>query len=128
MEPQLTITLDRSPAEYRPGELVSGKASWRGIEKTTSVAIRLFWTTTGQGTADTEIVGEKLVTQPGSDGSEGFSFALPQAPVSFSGQLITLTWGVELVVTPADVATRTQLTVGREGKAVRLPVVETKQK
>lgn len=128
MEPQLTITLDRSPAEYRPGELVCGKASWRGLDKPGSVAIRLFWSTTGHGTTDTEIVAEKLAAQLESAGSEEFSFALPQAPVSFSGQLITLTWGVEMVVMPADVASRTQLTVGREGKAVRLPVVETNKK
>lgn len=121
--PVLQISLDRSPRVYRPGESVSGRASWRDVGGARSVAVRLYWTTSGRGTTDIEVVEESTVKNPADQGETRFSFPLPMSPPSFSGKLITLSWGVELLVEPGEHASQMDLLVSPSGEEIRLPEV-----
>jgi hypothetical protein len=121
--PVLQISLDRNPAVFRPGETVAGRATWREATKTRSVAVRLYWTTAGRGSTDTEVVAESAVENPSEQGETRFSLLLPPAPPSFSGKLITLSWGVELLVEPGEHAAQVEIVVSPSEKEIRLPVV-----
>lgn len=106
----LEITDDRS--WFKPGELVEGRASWYLDEEPDAIEIRLFWHTSGKGTRDVGIVERRRVDRPGANGHRDFSLTVPEGPYSFSGRLITLEWGLELVVLPDAEAERIDLRVG----------------
>jgi hypothetical protein len=123
MEPVLTLTIDRSPSNFRPGERLDGSVSWQHAEQIRSAVVRLFWTTSGKGTTDTAIVSAQDLDNPQSDDSRKFSFVLPAGPPGFSGSLISLSWGVELVVEPGELATHREFGFGPDGQEIRLPHV-----
>ena len=123
MEPSLTLTIDRAPANFRPGERLHGSVSWQHVEKIRSAAVRLFWTTSGKGTTDTAIVSAQDLDNPQSDDTRRFSFVLPAGPPGVSGSLITLSWGVELVIEPGEIATHCKFEFGPAGREIRLPQV-----
>lgn len=127
MEPTLTLTIDRAPARFRPGERLDGSASWQRVENIRSAAIRLFWTTSGKGTTDTAIVAAQDLTNPQAEDTRRFSFLLPAGPPGFSGSLITLSWGVELVIEPGELASHREFAFGPETTELRLPKVEPSQ-
>lgn len=122
--PALQLLLDREPAIYRPGENVSGRAIWSHAGEPRSVVVRLYWTTSGRGTTDTEVAAEVAAPSATDAGEFRFSLAVPPAPPSFSGKLISLEWGVELLVEPGERAIQVAIVVSPTGGEIRLPVVE----
>jgi hypothetical protein len=123
MEPTLTLTIDRTPAMFGPGERLAGTASWQRVENIRSAVVRLFWTTSGKGTTDTAVVTAQDLANPQTDDTHKFSFVLPAGPPGFSGSLITLSWGVELAIEPGELAIHREFGFGPEGKELRLPQV-----
>lgn len=121
--PVLQISLEREPAVYRPGETVGGRATWNGAGEPRSAVVRLYWTTSGRGTTDIEVVAEVAAPSPSDRGELRFSLPLPPAPPSFSGKLITLSWGVELLVEPGEHAQQMEIVVSPTEKEIRLPEV-----
>lgn len=124
MDPVLTLTIDRTPASFRPGERLDGAVSWQRVDNIRSAAVRLFWTTSGKGTTDTAIVAAEDLAAPQPDDRRTFSFVLPAGPPGFSGSLITLSWGVELVIEPGERAIHREFMFGPEGQELRLPKVD----
>jgi hypothetical protein len=124
MDPSLQISIDRSPAAFQPGETLHGRASWRAQDTIQSASVRLFWTTSGKGTSDTRIVDKQALDNPQPDDSRTFSFQLPGGPPGFSGALISLVWGVELVLEPKERATHQEFLLGPEAREIRLPKIE----
>ena len=124
MEPTLTLTIDRTPASFRPGERLEGSASWQDAEKIRSAVVRLFWTTSGKGTTDTAIVMAQDLADPQGNDTRRFSFVLPAGPPGFSGSLITLSWGVELVIEPGEKSLHREFMFGPEGQELHLPKVQ----
>ena len=125
MDPQLRIALNHADAAILPGQTITGSARWSNVAKIKSAAVRLFHTTSGIGTPDTVVVAEVPFVNPLADDQRSFSFSLPPSPPSFSGKLITLTWGVELVIHPGGLGRAIEFTVGPEGREIRLPRVDT---
>jgi hypothetical protein len=123
MDPILTLTIDRVPAMFSPGERLTGVAAWQHANTVRSAVVRLFWTTSGKGTTDTAIVAALDLPDPQTDDTRTFSFILPAGPPGFSGSLITLSWGVELVIEPGELATHREFVCGPQGKEIRLPRV-----
>lgn len=123
MDPQLLITLDQDGTAFQPGQMISGSARWLGVENIKKASVRLFHTTSGIGTTDTVVVAEHEFNAPQADGNGTFSFTLPAAPPSFSGKLITLAWGVELVIHPGGHGRAIMITVGPDRREIRLPQV-----
>jgi hypothetical protein len=81
-----------------PGATLSGRAAWTVDKPPRKIEIRLFWQTRGKGSEDIEVVDEIEVDGDRGDRQCAFSFTLPVQPYSFSGSLISLEWGVEVVV------------------------------
>jgi hypothetical protein len=108
---RLEITIDEDRTWFRPGDTVSGRVAWRLDDDGESLELRLFWFTRGRGTEDVEIVDQLTTNRPEAAGERQFRLSLPDGPCSFSGRLITLTWALEAVVSPGDLAARADLIV-----------------
>jgi len=83
-----------------------------------SVELRLFWYTRGKGTQDAEVVGCQGFESPRAEDGRQFSLELPASPYSFSGELITLVWAAELVVSPPGEVARVEFVMSPEGRDV----------
>ena len=92
----LQISIDGGRTSFRPGETISGSASWRLKKTPKKVAVNLLWYTGGTGDEDREVVASKPIANPRNSDECDFAFTLPAEPYSFSGRLITLVWIVEL--------------------------------
>jgi hypothetical protein len=93
----LRITFANGRANYEPGDTVAGDIGWELSEDLDKLELRLFWHTEGRGTTDTGIVATAWVENPGRRGEEHFQFTLPGGPYSYSGRLVSIVWGVELI-------------------------------
>ena len=120
---ELTIELAGDRSGCRPGEELQGTVSWNMNQAPTSLELRLFCFTRGKGTEDTTIVDTIRFDCSSANESKLFRFQLPAAPYSFSGQLISLIWAVELVASPSKQVVRREIQVGPGGREVRLDKV-----
>jgi hypothetical protein len=116
----MTVELDGGRNAFRPGERVEGQVSWELPEPPRSLEVRLFWSTSGRGDTDVEVVAVEEVPAPAASGWVRFGFQLPPGPYSFSGQLVSLAWAVELVASHEDMAASAPIVVGPEGREVRI--------
>jgi hypothetical protein len=106
----MEIALVGGRASFRPGEAVEGVVTGGSP----ALEARLFWYTEGKGTQDLEVVASQRL-----DASGRFRLALPAAPYSFSGKLISLIWAVE-VVGDASGSPRLELVVSPDGAEILL--------
>jgi len=109
---------------FRPGDEVAGRAWWQLDRPPGEVVARLFWYTRGKGTQDVVVVQEETFPAPGGQDQRKFSFRLPEGPFSFSGQLISLIWAVEVVAQPGDDSGRVEIVVSPTGDEIRVVPME----
>lgn len=117
---ELKILLRDERKNFRGGETVEGVAGWRLEKPPTSVELRLFWFTRGKGTEDVGVVQTSRFDAPQLEEGRRFSFTLPNEPWSFSGQLVSLIWALELVIEPGEEAARVELVVSPTGREIQL--------
>lgn len=94
----LNIEIQDNQGVFEPGEIIQGRVSWHGEKQPKKAQLRLFWHTQGKGTEDLEVVQEISFDSPKQQDNRAFTMTLPMTPYSFSGKLISLIWGLELVV------------------------------
>ena len=58
--------------------------------------------------------------QSAAVGEERFSLAIPNGPYSFSGKLVSLLWGLRLMILPSQEQTQVNLTVSPTGEEINL--------
>ena len=124
---QLSVELDDGRAAFEPGAELTGKVRWQGEQPPRKVELRLFWFTQGQGTPEAGVVETVHFDLPKADEFRPFRLRLPAGPYSFSGQLITLAWALELVATPGTEVGRVEFIMAPGGRGVelgRLPQTE----
>ena len=105
----------RRPETYRPGEVLAGRASWRVEGDPTSAELSLFWYTSGKGTQDVGVVQQMTLATPRRQDQRDFSLPLPREPHSFSGQLMSIVWAVELIVEPGKQVARCEFVLSYRG-------------
>jgi hypothetical protein len=103
----------------KPRETIELAARWSLPDAPRSLEARLIWFTRGKGTDDAGVVATETLTPLEPQGSRRVRFTLPDAPYSFSGALITLTWAVELVAD--DAAARWEFVMAPDGREIALP-------
>ncbi len=121
---QLQVHIADDRTAFSPGETVSGTVTWAGEAAPQKAALNLIWSTQGKGTTDIEIVQTVPFDQPQATDSRPFSLRLPPSPYSFSGQLISLLWNLELNLEPGDLSQAVEITVAPEGREVHLPRIK----
>lgn len=97
----LSIKIKDDKTKFLPGEVIQGEVMWDLQKFPKTITVNLFWFTEGLGSADSEIVSSIELDASGLSGRQGFQFALPPAPYSFTGSLISLNWVVEVLAPPA---------------------------
>jgi len=117
---ELRILLQDEQKNFRGGQTVEGVAGWRSEKAPRSVELRLFWFTRGKGTEDVGVVNRIRFDAPQQEEGRKFSFMLPEEPWSFSGQLISLIWALELVAEPGGHTTRVELVVSPTSQEILL--------
>lgn len=117
---ELRILVRDERRSFRPGETLEGVAGWRLDQEPKSVELRLFWFTRGKGTEDVGVVNQLNFPEPQLEEGRKFSFTLPAEPFSFSGQLISLIWALELVVEPGELSTRVEIIVSPTSQEILL--------
>jgi len=117
---EIQIGLDGDQKDFQPGETLQGTATWGLQMLPQTVEVRLFWYTEGKGTVDVVVVGCVRFKNALAQASEQFKFQLPLSPYSFSGQLVSLFWGVEIIALPSGASERVHFQMSPKGKKIVL--------
>ena len=113
------IALQENRTAFRPCEQVQGTASWSFEGPAPkAVELRLFWFTHGKGEQDVNVVTNLRFDRPRAREERPFCLRLPYAPYSYSGKLVSLTWGLELVAGPPEMVTRVEIVLSPSGTEV----------
>jgi hypothetical protein len=105
---------------FEPGETVDVEAEWQLDAQAEAIELRLLWHTSGKGDTDVSIVETVRWEEPGLFESRRAKIALPEAPYSFSGRLVSLAWALELVVLPGEESQRIDLVLAPAVREVLL--------
>lgn len=116
----LKILLRDDRKNFRPDEIIEGVAGWQLEQLPISLELRLFWFTRGKGTEDVSVIHKLRFENPQLAEGRRFSFTLPAEPYSFSGQLVSVIWALELVVEPGEHATRVEFVMSPTGQELLL--------
>jgi hypothetical protein len=116
----LHIELADDRSAFTPRESVEGRVSW-SVNGATSAEVRLFWYTRGKGTEDVGLVDTVAFPNPQTTDQRTFRFALPEAPYSFSGKLISILWAIELIIEPGPSVERREIVMSPSGREVVVP-------
>jgi hypothetical protein len=117
---ELSILIDNGRASFSPRERIAGTVSWNLDHDVTSLELRLFWFTRGKGTQDVSVISQIQIDVRARSGQRPFEFVLPDGPYSFSGRLISLIWGLELVTPKAKQSQRVEFVLAPAGKEIEL--------
>lgn len=105
--PSLTLRLDSSSGEYRPGQRLSGHFMIEGSVPwpVRSAELSILWYTSGKGDEDFAVhYFERFVDEPGRplDLRLPWRFAaqLPPSPMSYDGRIVKVCWCARLRVFP----------------------------
>jgi hypothetical protein len=108
---------------FLPGQRLQANLLWALPEVPKLIEARLFWRTRGKGTEDAEVVDSHRIDRPAAAGKETISLMLPEAPYSFSGRLVSIVWGVELIAEPSGTSALAEFVMGPDRKEVVLNAV-----
>ena len=120
MNNRAAIKIENDRRQFAPGEILRGRVGWQTDTAPKSAELRLFCYTEGCGTRDVIVAGTETWANPISDSLEPFEFTLPAGPYSFSGELITLKWALELVLEPTVNPERIEFTLSPDGTEIDL--------
>jgi hypothetical protein len=121
---QLAIFLPENRAAFRPREVLAVTLMWAFDDVPQRIDVRLFWRTQGKGTEDVNVVRQVPVSSTTAAGEQVINLPLPDEPWSFSGKLISLSWGAEVVVMPGGQNARCEFVLGPNGQEILLPSIE----
>jgi len=119
--PRVAIQLADQRTAFAPRETVTGRVSWELDSPPQSAELRLIWTASSRALADGDLVQTIPFPDPQATETRPFTLTLPEAPYSFSGALITLTWTLELEVQPDTHSDSVAITMAPGGQPISLP-------
>ncbi len=116
----ISITTKNDTNAFEPGAEVCGVVSWSLSKEPKRVTVSLMWRTEGKGTQDTEVADSMDFEVYNKVGEEKFSFTLPIAPYSCSGQLISICWALEAFIKSGNDECRYDLIIAPNAEEVSL--------
>lgn len=117
----MKLEIDRKPENFRCGEPISGVATWENLpEGTTHLEARLIWYTSGKGTRDFDLIAALRIETPHAAGEHHFQFIAPHRPFSFSGDKLSLQWGIELLMFPSKDSLVKEICISPTGQEILL--------
>ncbi len=133
MNDPISIHIDYDHKDYTPGDIISGTVLWtpesvgkiKNAKRAKEVRVSLFYQTSGRGTQEVHIVADQ--TWPADQTKGSFQFTLPHEPYSFSGKLISLTWGLEAVSASDKETALYEITLTPTGQPIILDAIDKKK-
>ena len=122
--PALQLSLRDNRTAFSPGETIDGTAAWQLDSPPKEAGLYLTWSTKGKGSEDIEVVTTVPFSNPQASDTRPFTLKLPDAPYTFSGQLISLDWVLELIIDPGDHSAHIDITLAPDGREVLLPRIK----
>jgi hypothetical protein len=117
----LTIHLNGDQLAYLPGEIIRGEIAWQFDHAPHALELRLLWLTRGKGEPDVQGVERRQFDPAGPRGKASFEWTLPNGPYSFSGQLVSVVWALELVALPGETeCQRLEIVLSPTGRPIEL--------
>lgn len=107
----LKIRLQK-PRSFEPGEVIEIGVEWSLADVPTAVELRVVWNTSGKGDVDFGVARTVCLDNPAVHDSRQVSLTLPSRLYSFSGRLLSLSWGLELVALPSNESIRKDIIIG----------------
>lgn len=117
----VTIRTADGRTSFSPGGPIAGTVAWSLPENPKRLEVRLFWFTRGKGTEDVQIVEQFAIENATVQGERPFTFHAPNGPYSFSGKLISLVWGLEVLAEPKDRSDRIEIVCAPGGREIVPP-------
>jgi len=115
----LRLEIDHLALE--PGTELRGDAVWDLDKGGRRVSLRLFWFTQGKGTEDLTVVERVELASGRARDRVRFCLAIPiLGPYSFSGQLVSVRWALELVADDESLVVKKDIVVGPNRREVRI--------
>jgi hypothetical protein len=114
----LNIDIENMNTVFNPGQTVRGQVQWQLDKEPEKTVLRLLWYTAGIGAEDVGVVQTVEFDNPAMTDGRRFEFKLPAGPYSFSGQLISLIWTLELAA--GGQCVRQDITVSPGGAGIQL--------
>lgn len=105
---------------FEPNEVVDIMIAWSLDQTPKNLELRLVWSTLGRGTQNLEIAHTEVFYPDAPSGQERLKLTMPAGPYSCHGLLVSIIWGLELVVLPSEDSTREEIFIAPGGKAVQL--------
>lgn len=99
--------------------------SWDLEQEPDAIELRLVWHTAGKGDEDLKVVKTVRFDKPRAREQRTVPLTLPWGPYSFSGKLISLIWGMELIAFPGQDSVRREFTLSHTGEEVLLGTART---
>jgi hypothetical protein len=121
----LQIQSENGRTTFAPGDTLAGRVSWNVDVDPQSAELRLFWYTSGKGTQNVGVSQTMTFDRPQRSDRREFRMALPHAPYSCSGTLVSIIWALELIVEPQSWTERLELTIAPGGVEVALGSIKT---
>jgi hypothetical protein len=116
----LELHLEHGHTAFEPGARISGVAAWSARVAPKRLELELSWCSQSAAGRDLKIVETVTFADPLAEERRPFILALPDAPFSFRGALISLAWALELTSHPGGEKVRVELTVAPGRRAVDL--------
>jgi hypothetical protein len=124
MTPSSLRTADGRTA-FEPGEKIQVVAEWACDQPLERAEVRLVWYTRGKGDTDHAVVRRERLDAPRASDSRTVELQLPEAPYSFSGDLVSLVWAVRLDLFGAAKPKQIEIVVAPLAREVVLNVEES---
>jgi hypothetical protein len=123
------IQIEENKENFRPGEEIRGIVLWNFDKMPSPLELTLFWRTEGKGTQDIGVIDTINIETAGppkgevspkaeASGQKEFKFTAPTGPCSFSGTLISIIWGLELVTANGKDSLRKDLVISPTGQTI----------
>ncbi len=116
----LSITTPGDLTAFDPGSEIELYIGWEFENDPSSIEVRLVWSTSGKGDQDLKVVQKIVLESPPNREERPVLIALPWGPYSFSGKLISLVWGIELIAFPSKESIRKTIVIAPQGKEILL--------
>ncbi len=121
-----TAKIELASEAVKPFEALEGVVRWQRSERPPALELRVFWMTRGRGTEEVSVEAVSPVSL-GPDASAPFSMVLPGLPWSFDGQLISVTWAVELVDDQGEGCAMAEFVLSPDGVVRKLGAIDKPQ-
>jgi len=118
---KMIVTVDSPSAAYRPGDEVTGQASWDLPGLPERVEVRLAWVARAGGASERGVGLGVVVEGARSRDQRSFSLPAPEGPCSYHGRRFNLQWHVEVLAQPGGYVAEAPIVIGPQAAVTACP-------